>query len=385
MKPNEHLYVPYVWRRQLAFIRFMLGVICLVAQFYYPMFPLPVVPAVLVLYSAWALGVLLSATLEQINYTTTSVIIDASLFLTMVLNPAKELFWLNHIAYFFVLTNTSLLFTWKHVSTVTIACLAFLMLRRPLHYEDLAPIVLLAGSLAVIMSLLKSHLQDRVANALARSVMARGEAEVARFQERERIAHDFHDGPQQVFISFAMRLELLRKLITKDTSKAQEELARMKEICDNQVTELRLFVRNMRPPEWEGDNASAGFRDVLRIFQKDTGIQVAFSADESLTIDDQTLFTELLQVFREALHNIQKHARASHTVVSIDRDGQFLRIRVQDDGNGFPFAGEFSIDELDALRLGPVSIKRRIRSLGGDMHLRSRPGEGAELSIEVPV
>jgi signal transduction histidine kinase len=60
-----------------------------------------------------------------------------------------------------------------------------------------------------------------------------------------------------------------------------------------------------------------------------------------------------------------------------------LEINVEDNGNGFPFSGVFSLDELDMLRLGPISIKRRVRTLGGELRLDSRPGQGAGLVIRL--
>ena len=62
-----------------------------------------------------------------------------------------------------------------------------------------------------------------------------------------------------------------------------------------------------------------------------------------------------------------------------------LEIRAEDNGGGFPFSGTFTLDELELLRLGPVSIKRRVRMLGGELQLESRPGHGASLQIRIPV
>lgn len=382
---KEYVYIPYVWRRQLAIIRLLLGAICLAAQAYYPMYVVPVVPALMLLYSAWALGVLLSDTLEQINYRFPALGIDFLLFITMTLNPAPELYWLNHIVYFYLLINSTLLFDFAHVAALSFGCIAFVLVQRPPHYLDLAPIVLLAGTLSVILALLKRQMQERISSAYKRAVMARAEAEMSRVDERERIAQDFHDGPLQCFISFKMRLELIRRLMEKDRAAASEQVQKLWDICDGQVTELRLFVRSMRPPEWSGDNASAGFRDILKTFHNDTGIQVTYSADESLTVEDEGVFTELLQVFREALHNIQKHAQASRAAVTLQKSKGRVVLRVEDDGSGFPFAGVFHLEELDALRMGPNSIKRRVRALGGELTVQSRPGEGATLRIEVPV
>ena len=52
---------------------------------------------------------------------------------------------------------------------------------------------------------------------------------------------------------------------------------------------------------------------------------------------------------------------------------------------GFHFSGAYTLDELDLMRMGPVSLKRRARSLGADLLLESRPGHGAGLKMKIPI
>jgi signal transduction histidine kinase len=62
-----------------------------------------------------------------------------------------------------------------------------------------------------------------------------------------------------------------------------------------------------------------------------------------------------------------------------------LEISVDDNGHGFGFAGAYTLEELELLRLGPASLKRRARSLNAEMVLDSRPGRGAGLKFRVPL
>jgi signal transduction histidine kinase len=94
---------------------------------------------------------------------------------------------------------------------------------------------------------------------------------------------------------------------------------------------------------------------------------------------------ELFQIYREALHNIKKHARATHVVVKLWQNDSQVVLVVDDNGDGFSFAGRFTGDELDRLRLGPISIKERTRSVGGVLTVESSPGHGARLTVEVPL
>ncbi len=110
-----------------------------------------------------------------------------------------------------------------------------------------------------------------------------------------------------------------------------------------------------------------------------------FDADPNARHDDVEATTDLLQVVREALHNVQKHSSASRVAVRMGRDNGHLSLTIEDDGKGFPFAGSFGLDELELLRLGPASIKRRVKSLNGELTVQSNPGHGSTIHVRVPL
>jgi signal transduction histidine kinase len=95
--------------------------------------------------------------------------------------------------------------------------------------------------------------------------------------------------------------------------------------------------------------------------------------------------TEVLQMVRESLVNVQKHAGATRVAVSLDKTEKGLEISIEDNGHGFPFSGKYNLEELDLLRLGPVSLKRRARSLNAELLLESRPGRGAGVKFRIPL
>ncbi len=198
------------------------------------------------------------------------------------------------------------------------------------------------------------------------------------------MAHDFHDGPLQSFISFQMRLEIIKKLLTRDLDAAASELAQLQDLCRGQLTELRGFVRSMRPTD-DGVSLSSSLSRMLEQFQRETNISATFLAGDFSDPAETEISLELIQIVRETLNNIHKHSGASRLAVSIMKREQRLEISAEDNGGGFPFSGSFNLDELELLRLGPVSIKRRVRLLGGEMQLESKPGQGSSLQIRVPI
>jgi signal transduction histidine kinase len=291
--------------------------------------------------------------------------------------------WIAPLAYAYVLISAIVLHPLWSVIAAAAAGFGFIALLTPIG-NGMIWTGLGSSAMAVSFALYRRALESRISKTLRHNVLIRSQAEGAREAERERIAADFHDGPLQNFISFQMRLEILRKLLARDVEAAAEELRQLQELCRKQVTELRSFVRSMRPVE-EGVSLSASLSRMVEQFQRDAGVQGSFSSAEFHDPPETEVSLELLQIVREALNNIHKHSGASRVAVMVAKRGGKLEVRIEDNGSGFPFSGTFSLEELELARMGPVSIKRRVRLLGGELKIDSRPGSGAALEIQVPL
>jgi signal transduction histidine kinase len=215
-------------------------------------------------------------------------------------------------------------------------------------------------------------------------VVIRSQAQNAREAERQRIAADFHDGPLQSFISFQMRLEIVKRLLARDVAAGVDELRQLQELCQSQVADLRSFVRSMRPAD-EGMSLAASLSRMSELFLRDSGISASFSAGDIHDPAETEVSLEVLQIVREALNNVQKHSGATRVAISAALRDRRLELTVEDNGGGFPFTGSFTLDELELMRLGPGSIKRRVKMLAGELILDSKPGQGAKLAIRIPL
>ncbi len=205
-------------------------------------------------------------------------------------------------------------------------------------------------------------------------------------RERGRIAQDLHDGPLQSIISFEMRLEIIRKLLQRDAETASRDLSSLQKFSRDLVSEMRTFVHGMRPLEAADSSLLVAGRRLVDGFQRESNIAVTFVGSENgnLAVPGK-LGVEILQIVREALHNVYKHAQATRVLLSLEKHGGDLRISVDDNGLGFSFVGKYTLDELELLRIGPRSIKQRIRTLGGDLTLESNPGRGSNIRASVPL
>src|ERR1700674_3407644 len=203
--------------------------------------------------------------------------------------------------------------------------------------------------------------------------------------ERSRISREIHDGILQTLLSVDIQLDVLRRKVPVDPDQAVGELSSLQQTARNETDELRRMVTDMRPLRVQ----SAGLVDLMRGFAERFRNESALALDllidaAELQIPDR-ICRDLFQIYRESLHNGKKHAHASHVVVKLWQNEGEVVLVVDDNGEGFSFAGRFTGDELDRLRLGPISIKERTRSVGGVLTVESTPGHGARLTIEVPL
>lgn len=375
--------LPNSWRRLLSLIRILLGMSCLATQLISSSFVWTNPVILFAVYIIYACVVLFWRSLEDAGYPTLALIIDFGFFFLSAISSAAYSYWITSVFYAYVLLVAVMLHNWWKTLVVAVTAVLLLYLVPTLHSaEMLRPALISAGILACVVAIQREYLEERLSNASRQTVLYRYDAEKAREGERQRIAADFHDGPLQSFISFQMRLEIIRKLLSRDIASATEELHQLQELCKAQVNELRAFVRSMRPLDVEG-SLNATLRRVVEQFQKDSGISATFVSTEFLEPSEPEVSLELLQIVREALYNVQKHSSATRVAVSIMKTDSDLEITVEDNGAGFPFSGKYTLDELELLRLGPVSIKRRVRTLGGEMTLDSKPGHGAGLRIRL--
>ena len=203
--------------------------------------------------------------------------------------------------------------------------------------------------------------------------------------ERSRIARDLHDGILQTLLSIEIQLDVLRRRVPATPEQAVAGLTTLQQTVKNEGAELRQIVTDLRPLRVQSADLVDLRRGFAERYRNESTIALDLLIDSAQLRAPDRVCREIFQIYREALNNIKKHAKASHVVVKLSQDDSRLVLVVDDNGEGFSFAGRFTADELDRLRLGPISIKERTRTVGGVLTVESNPGHGARLTIEVPL
>ena len=375
----------FSWRRYVSWARALLSAVALAITFFLIPAPSSLLYAVLGLFLAYSLAVAIVSRWQSGTFGLLVLFADTIFFLVVTSFGTERLLWLASVFYLYLLTEALVFYGQVEVVLVAAVCSVFCAVLPNEEVRVIERTVIVAGALACGFAVHKQRQKAKLEDLQAQLQEAQQQAEKAREVERVRIASDFHDGPLQSFISLQMRLEILRKLMERDLNAGMQDLKQLYTLAQSQVRDLRAFLHSMRPVDVDGANLMSSARRTAENFQKESGVPVTFLGSNTPVGLPQEVSSEVLQMLREALHNIQKHAGATRVAVSMEKTDRGLEISVDDNGHGFKFAGTYTLEELELLRLGPASLKRRARSLNADMLLESRPGRGAGLKFRIPL
>jgi signal transduction histidine kinase len=211
----------------------------------------------------------------------------------------------------------------------------------------------------------------------------RAETSLAKAMDRALVARELHDGAIQSLIGLEVQVDVLRRQAAGQSPLANG-LARVQELLKSEVLNLRELMQQMKPIDLSPDQLLDFLAESVDRFWRETGISARFVSDLDEVPLAPVICQELARIAQEALVNIRKHSGARNVVMRFEFSGRRWRLIIDDDGHGFDFSGRLSQRELDAGRKGPVIIKERVRSIGGELTIESAKGRGARLEITLP-
>ena len=203
-------------------------------------------------------------------------------------------------------------------------------------------------------------------------------------EERIRVARDLHDGLLQSLTGAALQLESVHKLVGRQDEEARRRLRGVQELLEHDQRELRSLITHLRPSaaERRASPLEQRLSELAERFERQWDVAVSVAIAPPFPPLRDELSGAIYNIVHEAVSNAARHAGATRIEVTVRASDGGVEIVVTDDGHGFPFHGVFTLAELDALRRGPVTLKERVASLGGQMVLHSSPG-GAKLEIRI--
>ena len=191
------------------------------------------------------------------------------------------------------------------------------------------------------------------------------------------IARDLHDTVGQNISFLRLKLDYLAGNKAMKKSDMQVEIQTMKKAANESYDLMRGTLAVL-----QSGNSADQFRVFSRYaeqIQERAALKVDFSTQGEAQPLSAKRMRQLFFVFREALNNIEKHARATHVSVKIKWHHEYLLFTVLDDGNGFdPSQIEYTS------HYGLKFMRDRVEMLNGSMDIQSAIGAGTTIMIRMP-
>jgi signal transduction histidine kinase len=205
----------------------------------------------------------------------------------------------------------------------------------------------------------------------------------------DRLRFDLHDGPLQDVHLLAIDLNLFRDqlLPSLDADPNRDRLVGRLEDLAAQLAalddDLRRLVATVESPFHPSGALPDAIAEVVRAFADRTGIspQTQIDGDFSALSDSQQI--ALLAVIREALSNVRQHSEASNVTITIVSQEDGVDAQLVDDGRGFD-PGTTMPAAAQAGHIGLLGMSERVRMLGGETRIDSRPGGPTAISVKLP-
>ncbi len=207
-------------------------------------------------------------------------------------------------------------------------------------------------------------------------------------EARKKLARDLHDGPTQSVAAIAMRLNITRRMMSKDVQAAGEEIIKLEELAHRTTKEIRHMLFTLRPLILESQGLTAAVQSMadkmLETFSQKMTVQIDERVTKQLEMGKQGV---IFYIIEEAVNNARKHAAADTIAVRLKPvEAGIALLEIQDNGVGFDVgAMSQAYDKRANSSLGMVNLRERSELVNGLLHIDSAPGKGTKIQVYIPL
>jgi len=225
-----------------------------------------------------------------------------------------------------------------------------------------------------VIELLAAHAAIAITNAR----LYERSRELSILSERNRLALELHDVVSQKLFGMVLTAEAAETLLDRDVAAARLQIDRLQRLAREALAELRSLILELRPPDLERDGLAGALRKEVDMLRRLHDVEIELDVQNGAGAGAHD--PDVLRIAQEAMHNALRHGAPGRVSVRLAGDGDGgLVVEVLDDGSGF----EPGDSEVRSKHLGLTSMEERARSIGGRLEVRSAPGAGTAVRLEV--
>lgn len=192
--------------------------------------------------------------------------------------------------------------------------------------------------------------------------------------EQRRIGGELHDGTCQELVGISMLCKSLREGLGVDYPELGAQAEEISHLATQSIANLRTLIAGLYPPGLEMGLAHA-LQELARGLGRIYPIEFSFSGEDPDL--EQDVAAHLYRIAQEAANNAARHGSPKSVRISLERLGQFLILRIADDGHGF------QTDNENPESRGHDIMRYRARLLGGSVEINSRVGNGCTVTCRI--
>jgi signal transduction histidine kinase len=199
----------------------------------------------------------------------------------------------------------------------------------------------------------------------------------AQEEERKHISRELHDETGQALMVIRLYLGMLESSVGART--ARLKIRETLDVVDRTIEGIRRIIGRLSPLVLQELGLIAALRKEAKDLATSAGVKARVTVSPEFGRLPAVLETAIYRVVQEALHNVAKHANASTVTIDMKRDGDWVRLLIEDDGVGIS-------SQPTPLRqtFGMAGMRERIGNLGGKMKVTSPPGKGTRIEVSAP-
>lgn len=241
----------------------------------------------------------------------------------------------------------------------------------------------LVGQVSVVLNYLTSDLKqvgDVVKSAREQRALGLKIIEALE-EERKSLSREIHDGPAQTLAQVLLGLEIVERVSKREgEAAAREELRKYRSMVQGALAEVRRIIYDLRPMSLDDLGLVPTLQKYLHRVSSDfPSVMMDFKSIGEIVRLQSRIEAALFRLVQEAVQNACIHGDPEHIRIRLEYRDKRVVILVKDDGKGFDQS------EKKEGSYGLVGMKERADLLNGELTIRSLPGEGTSVLVNIPL